>query len=233
MTLRPTPFRVLVVDDDADLRDALADYFGQKGLSVISARDGQEAIRVIEASAEPFQIVLADLVMPHKTGLDVLKAAKEKFPDAHVVIVTGYASLESAVEAVRLGAYDYILKPFRMDEMEVLLRNVGERIGLLRENRDLVNNLRDIHDRLDALNETKCKMERSVREMGQALSDNTQKLEQVFAELHALRAESRSGHGVTRATVRAGAGNRKAPKRPGTETRKAPERTGTRLARRA
>ncbi|MEW6366594.1 MAG: response regulator [Acidobacteriota bacterium] len=226
MTLRPTPFRVLVVDDDADLRDALADYFGQKGLSVVSAPDGEEAIRMIEASAEPFQIVLADLVMPHKTGLEVLKAAKEKFPDAHVVIVTGYASLESAVEAVRLGAYDYILKPFRMDEMEVLLKHVGERIGLLHENRDLVNNLRDLHDRLDALNETKCRTERTVREMGHALADNTQKLGQVLAELHALKEEIKGGHGVTRASARTAAATRKAPKRRGTR----PARRASRMS---
>lgn len=179
--LPPTlEFRILIVDDDADMRDALASYFRQKGLSVVTAKDGLEAIRAIEAAQDAFQIVLTDLVMPQKSGLDVLKAAKDKFVDVHVVLITGYASLESAIEAVRLGAYDYLTKPFKFSEIEILLKNIGERIGLLEQNRDLHMKIRDLHDRLDSLSEGKTKVDRSMRELEGSMGATTRKLDHVI-----------------------------------------------------
>lgn len=187
MFATPTAFRILIVDDDADMRDALANYFRQKGLTLLTARDGLEAVSLIEGSADPFQIVLTDLVMPQKSGLDVLKAAKDKFPDVHVVIITGYASLETAIEAVRLGAYDYLTKPFKFSEIEILLKNIGERIGLLEQNRDMHRKLRDLHDRLDSLSEGKSKVDRNMRELEQGLAANTRKLDQLVESVTAMR----------------------------------------------
>ncbi len=187
MFATPTAFRILIVDDDADMRDALASYFRQKGLTLLTARDGLEAVSLIEGAADPFQIVLTDLVMPQKSGLDVLKAAKDKFPDVHVVIITGYASLETAIEAVRLGAYDYLTKPFKFSEIEILLKNIGERIGLLEQNRDMHRKLRDLHDRLDSLSEGKSKVDRNMRELEQGVAANTRKLDQLVESVAAMR----------------------------------------------
>ncbi len=182
-----TPFRILIVDDDADMCDALAEFFRQKGLTVTTAKDGAEAIKAIQGSAEPFEIVLTDLVMPQKSGLDVLRVAKEKFADVHVVLITGYASLETAIEAVRLGAYDYLTKPFKFSEIEILLKNIGERIGLLEQNRDMENKLRDLHDRLDSLNEGKSKVDRSIRGIEMSLTENGRKLDLLTEALADVR----------------------------------------------
>lgn len=191
MATPATPFRILVVDDDADMRDALANYFRQKGLTVLTARDGMEAVNAIESSSEPFQIVLTDLVMPQRSGLDVLKASKEKFPDVHVVLITGYASLETAIEAVRLGAYDYLTKPFKFSEIEILLKNIGERIGLLEQNRDMHKRLRDLHDRLDSLSEGKSKVDRNMRDLEQGIAANTRKVDQLVETVASLRDQIR------------------------------------------
>lgn len=184
---QPTAFRVLIVDDDVDMREALTEFFRQKGLTVVASRDGREALRAIDAAIDPFQIVLTDLVMPDLSGLDVLKAAKEKFIDVHVVIITGYASLETAIEAVRLGAYDYLTKPFKFSEIEILMKNIGERVGLLQQNRDLIGELRDLHDRLDTLSEGRSKVDRNLRDLEMNIAGNSRKLDQVLQTVNAVQ----------------------------------------------
>jgi len=182
-----TQFRILVVDDDDDIRDTLATFFRDKGLSVVTAKNGIEAIQVMEAAVEPFSIVITDLVMPEKGGLDVLKVAKHKFVDVNVAIVTGYASLESAIEAIKLGAYDYLTKPINLSELEILLKNIGERIGLLEQNRSMVNRMRELHDRLDYLSEGRSKVDRGMAGIERAIEENTHKLDLLLEALNSLK----------------------------------------------
>jgi len=127
--------RVLVADDDALTREVLAETLGRCGCEVVLAHDGAAAVRALER--EDFDLVLTDVKMPQKSGMDVLVRAREVNRDAPVVLMTAYGTIESAVEAMKNGAFDYIVKPFSPDRVEVLLQRVGEWRALLRENRYL------------------------------------------------------------------------------------------------
>jgi len=127
--------RVLVADDDALTREVLAETLGRCGCEVVLAPDGASAVRALER--EDFDLILTDVKMPEKSGMDVLVRAREVNRDAPVVLMTAYGTIESAVEAMKNGAFDYIVKPFSPDRVEVLLQRVGEWRALLRENRYL------------------------------------------------------------------------------------------------
>jgi len=127
--------RVLVADDDALTRELLAETLGRCGCEVVLASDGASAVRALER--EDFDLILTDVKMPEKSGMDVLVRAREVNRDAPVVLMTAYGTIESAVEAMKNGAFDYIVKPFSPDRVEVLLQRVGEWRALLRENRYL------------------------------------------------------------------------------------------------
>ena len=124
--------RVLVVDDEQSMRDLLAIMLRQAGYEVSVADGGEAAIERLKA--ESFDLVLTDLRMRKVDGLAVLKAAKEHAPRTVVLVVTAYASTETAVEAMKLGAYDYITKPFKLDELKVTVANALERRRLREEN---------------------------------------------------------------------------------------------------
>ncbi|MFN8644389.1 MAG: response regulator [Candidatus Binatia bacterium] len=127
----------LVVDDDEAVREVIASYFTKLGMSVTGAADGRGAIAALERSNGRYKVVVTDLSLPGADGLAVLKAARQANPSCYVVIVTGYASLDSAISAVRLGAYDYLTKPFSLGQLDVILRRIADREALERENREL------------------------------------------------------------------------------------------------
>ena len=107
---------MLVVDDKANMRQMLESAFSDGGFSVETAANGTEAVEKIQA--ETFDIVITDLNMPEGSGLDVLRAAKAVSSDTGVIIVTAYGTIDTAVEAMRLGAYDFVTKPFRLADIE-------------------------------------------------------------------------------------------------------------------
>lgn len=119
---------VLVVDDEADVRELLVEFLRGMNLKVASAQDGRAAITAIERDPDRYWLVLTDIIMPGADGLEVLQAAKSINPDVNVVIITGYASLDTAVKAVRLGAFDYLSKPFTLSEIEMMVHRLGERL---------------------------------------------------------------------------------------------------------
>jgi two-component system, NtrC family, response regulator PilR len=127
----PDP-RVLVVDDEQSMRDLLAIMLRQTGFEVSVADGGETAVERLKT--ETFDLVVTDLRMRKLDGLAVLKAAKEHSPRTVVLVVTAYASTETAVEAMKLGAYDYITKPFKLDELKVTVANALERRRLQEEN---------------------------------------------------------------------------------------------------
>lgn len=129
----------LIVDDDEAVRDVIASYFTKLGLTVTSATDGRAAIALLERSNGRFGVIVTDLSLPGADGLAVLKAAKQMNASSYVVIVTGYASLDTAIAAVRHGAYDYLTKPFSLGQLEVILRRIVDRESLERENRGLLH----------------------------------------------------------------------------------------------
>jgi DNA-binding NtrC family response regulator len=150
---------VLVVDDDADIRELLVEHLRSKRLRVAAAADGRGAIAAIERSPGHFGLIFTDLQLPGADGLAVLRAAKQVHPSCHVVIITGYASLDSAIEAVRLGAYDYLTKPFSLGQLDVIVSRIRDRQALEFENRQLARQVGDrehsssatIASRLDAM----------------------------------------------------------------------------------
>ncbi len=101
--------RILVVDDDEAVRRSYLRSLESISCNVRAACDGEEALQTMEQNT--FDVVLLDLRMPGQDGLSVLRTIKQKWPDREVVIITGYPTVDSAKEAVRLGAYDYVAKP--------------------------------------------------------------------------------------------------------------------------
>jgi DNA-binding response OmpR family regulator len=142
---------VLIVDDDASFREVLADVAVRAGYQVCSCGDGGEALELVRGQF--VDLVITDLVMPGPDGLEVLKAVRQNRPEALVIIITGHASLQTAIEAIRQGAYDYIRKPFKLEEMELAIKNAGERIRLLRENKRLLAELQQAYEQVSLVKE--------------------------------------------------------------------------------
>ncbi len=138
--------RILIVDDDKAVAEILGDLLSGPDRSVDVCHDGKEALERIEAKS--YDLIIVDLVMPRVGGIEVLAYAKKVRPDTIVIIVTGYASLETAIAAIKEGAYDYISKPYKLEEMKIVVDNALERIRLLRENRDLVEKLQGAYREL-------------------------------------------------------------------------------------
>ena len=111
--------RILVVDDEAIVRESLRDWLTDAGYEVFTAENGPQALEIIKG--ERLGIVLADLVMPGMDGIELMKRAREILPHIQVVIITAYASIATAVAAMKEGAYDYIEKPFCPERVESLL----------------------------------------------------------------------------------------------------------------
>ena len=132
--------RVLVVDDERSMRDLLAIMLHQEGHEVVLAEGGAQAIDALKR--QTCDLVITDLRMREVDGLAVLRAAKEHSPETVVLVITAFASTETAVEAMKLGAYDYITKPFKMDEIKLTIANALERKRLQDENQALKRQLR-------------------------------------------------------------------------------------------
>ena len=141
--------KILIVDDDKVIADILNDLFADTQRSVDVCYDGLAAIESIQKGF--YDLILVDLIMPKVGGLDILKYAKKANPNVIVIIITGYASLETAITAIREGAYDYIRKPCKLEEIKIVVENAIDKIKLNRENRELLNKLQDAYRELMVL----------------------------------------------------------------------------------
>jgi len=139
MTIRSA----VVADDEILNRELLAEILPRLGITVRTAKDGVHALKALEA--EPADLLISDIRMPGMGGLKLLLKAKEKWPAMPVVMMTAFASVESAVESMRQGAYDYLMKPFGVEQVEALLIRLNERESLVREVRALRSESRDRH----------------------------------------------------------------------------------------
>jgi two-component system response regulator AtoC len=124
--------KILVVDDELLMRSFAAEALRRRGKEVFLAENGRVAIQKMEK--ESFDLVLSDVKMPEKTGIDVLKAAKELQPASLVILATAYGTIESAVEAMRLGAFSYLIKPYTPEALEALLDKAEEHLDLVKQN---------------------------------------------------------------------------------------------------
>jgi len=129
--------RILVIDDEAGLRQMLTYSLGLRGYEVITAANGEEGVE--QAKKTPFDVVVSDLTMPKMGGLDALALLKDTDPKLEVIIATGYATIESAIQCMKRGAYDYIMKPFQIEDLCRLVeralekRRLNKRVDKLQE----------------------------------------------------------------------------------------------------
>jgi len=142
---------ILIVDDEESVRDSLYNWFLEDGFRVESAENAKKALTILES--DQFDIILADIKMPGMDGLEMLRRIKSLKPDAIVIVMTAFATVDTAVKALKDGAYDYVTKPFDPDDLTHLIRNATKQISLADENETLkkkVVSLENVEDLIGA-----------------------------------------------------------------------------------
>jgi two-component system response regulator PilR (NtrC family) len=139
---------VLVIDDEEVMREILESLLAQEGYRVKLATSGQEGLEI--AGREPVDLAIVDVMLPDRSGIDVLDELKRSDPELVVVMITAFASVETAIEAMKRGAFDYVTKPFKNDEVRVVVANGMKQRRLVDENRSLKEALND-RQRFDVL----------------------------------------------------------------------------------
>src|SRR5712672_2481704 len=134
------PMNILIVDDEQSIRETCATVSEQCGMKAIAVASAEEAMQVLEHS--PIDIVLTDLKLHQSNGIELLKVVHDLHPQVSVVVLTQYGTIESAVEVTRMGAVDYVTKPFRIEELRSRLERVARAVELQQENRLLREQLR-------------------------------------------------------------------------------------------
>jgi two-component system response regulator PilR (NtrC family) len=120
--------RVMVVDDEENIREVLSNYLESMNYSVDTAEDGQQALQNYKKG--DFDLIISDLLMPNIDGLELLKRVREIDKDVIFLMITGYPSIETAVDAIKKGAYDYITKPFHMEDVKLRIERAFEKRSL-------------------------------------------------------------------------------------------------------
>src|ERR687892_2339555 len=136
------PATLLVADDDPGLRESLERTLAREGYRIVLASDGRAALERFQAGG--IDLIVTDLKMPGLTGLELLRAAKAIAPDVDVILLTAFGTVEEAVKAMKDGAYDFLTKPFRREQLVKLIDKALERRSLIAQNRDLRQQLEDL-----------------------------------------------------------------------------------------
>ncbi len=136
-SIPPSPTRVLVVDDEPGIREVLGITFRRQGYEVVLAAGVKRAFEALRQVPQPFPVVLTDLVMPDGSGMDVLAAAKQRSASTEVIVMTAHSTVETAIEAMRKGAYDFVTKPFSPAEIAALVQKAMEKGSIVAENQRL------------------------------------------------------------------------------------------------
>ena len=123
--------RILVVDDEKQVADVLVDYLSNLGYQTVAAYSGYDALSKFKDG--DFQLIITDLKMPEMDGMGLLEVVKGWDKRAMVIVITGYGTIESAVEAITKGAYDFIPKPFKMEELEIIIERALDRYALSKQ----------------------------------------------------------------------------------------------------
>ena len=127
--------KILIIDDDDSFRRVLEYNLQEEGYDILSASSGEEGLSIFEVQAP--NLIITDMKMSGISGIDVLSAVKKQSPDTLVIIITAFGAVDKAVEAMKLGAYDYITKPVNRDELKLVVRKALEMTNLSQENKDL------------------------------------------------------------------------------------------------
>ncbi len=153
MGLEPSKekIRLLVAEDEKALRALLFEELQDPGREIRVAANGLEALALLKK--EPFDLLITDIRMPGMGGIELLKESKKYQRGLLAIVITGYATLETAIQAIREGAYDYIRKPFSLEELKISVDNACARILLERENRRLLEDLKKAYAQLKELSQ--------------------------------------------------------------------------------
>jgi DNA-binding NtrC family response regulator len=143
MTRKDEPFRILIVDDNREIRGILEEYLREEGYLAQGAADGKEAL--VKYAEAAFDLIITDLNMPGMTGIELIKEIAKGETTTEFIIITGYASLDSAIESVKAGAFDYLVKPFRIEELKVVIKNAKDKIALKKANKELFDKLKSFY----------------------------------------------------------------------------------------
>ncbi len=154
----PSP-SLLLVDDDPMPRETLSTLLQGEGFLVTTAATGEAAEKILKEAQPPFDLVITDLVMPGKSGMDVLKMALKMNPSCTVLVLTGFGSVREATEAMELGAFDFVTKPMQIDQFRNTLRRLMERRALAHERDELRARVRELTERAERLETTLGRME--------------------------------------------------------------------------
>ncbi|HEV3258260.1 MAG TPA: sigma-54 dependent transcriptional regulator [Gemmataceae bacterium] len=138
-TANPASIELLIVDDDEPLRQTLARRFQRQGMAVTTAESGEEALA--KTAKARFDVALLDLHLPGMSGIELLGKLKERLPELEVLLLTGHGSMETAILAMKQGAYDYLTKPFHLPELEVHIQKAYEKVQLARRERQWVQQI--------------------------------------------------------------------------------------------
>jgi len=147
MTRNDDDFKILVVDDNRELREILEEYLKGEGDNVEGARNGKEALEKYRENQ--YDLIITDLNMPEVPGMELIKTIRQENDITEFVIITGYASMDSAVDAIKIGAFDYIVKPFRMEELKVVVKNVRDKVRLKKLNAQLYETLKGFYGEIE------------------------------------------------------------------------------------
>ena len=144
------------MDDDREIRSVLSLYLeDDKDLVVDTAGSGEEALA--KNGASPYDIIVTDLKMPGMGGIELIKEIRKQEKITEFIIITGYASVDTAIEAVKLGAFDYVVKPFKLDELQIMINNAKDKVNLKKANEHLMKKLEDLHREIDVYSRAKQK----------------------------------------------------------------------------
>lgn len=143
--------KILLIEDESDVRESYEDMFNSLGFSVESAENGMDGLKKLAKS--DFDLVVTDLHMPVMDGMETLRRIKKQNKDVEVIVITGFATIENAIKAMKQGAFDYITKPVSLEHVRIVLNKCAQQIKDRRENQEL----KEINSRLQELNDLKNK----------------------------------------------------------------------------
>ncbi len=158
-----TKIKLLIVDDEKSSRDVLVGLLANEERTITTAQNGLEAKEILERDS--FDMILTDLNMPGMDGMELLRHVRRKNDAPLVIMITGYASLESTLTAIEAGAYDYITKPFKLAEMEILVRNACEKILLIREKEALARKIDENQEEIKGLMKRVTTLQNRIRQV--------------------------------------------------------------------
>ena len=177
------PQRLLLVDDDVLLLETLEETLRAEGYQVAICASAEAAEDVLRAIRPPYDLVITDLIMPGRSGMDVLRTALALNPGCTVLVLSGFGTVKEATEAMDLGAYGLVNKPLQMDQFKQTLRRINERTQLVRERDALQAKVTELQARVDSLETIQGRMEMLAQRMNPLPPNHADSL-QDLAGLH-------------------------------------------------